>query len=153
MAHTVTRVDLTEQHTAVVRAQVPHDGIGAFLGGAFGEVMSCLAAQGVQPAGMPFSRYGFEHDGGWDVEAGFPVAQAIERSGRVEPSTLPAGPAAHVLHRGPYAEVAGAYEAATAWVRENGDQVSGAPWEQYLDGPEVPEPRTEVFVPFAPSTR
>lgn len=153
MAYAVTRVDLSEQHVAVVRAQVPHDGIGAFLGGAFGEVMAALAAQGVQPAGMPFCRYGHMGDGGWDVEAGFPVVRAAERSGRVEPSTLPAGPAAHVLHRGPYEAVAGAYDAAMAWIRETGGDVSGAPWEQYLDGPEVPEPRTEVFVPFTPRTR
>lgn len=28
---------------------------------------------------------------------------------------------------------------------------AGAPWECYLDGPEVPEPRTGVFIPCVPA--
>jgi hypothetical protein len=29
-------------------------------------------------------------------------------------------------------------------------EACGAPWESYLDGPEVAEPRTEVVVPCRP---
>ncbi len=142
----VTLADLPEQHTAVVRAHVPHDGIGAFIGGAFGEVTAALGAAGEQPAGPPFARYHLTADG-FDVEAGFPVAAAFAGAGRVEGSTLPAGRVAKVVHRGGYAEVAHAYEAAVRWVTENSLRQEGDAWETYLDEPSVPEPRTEVFVP------
>jgi effector-binding domain-containing protein len=51
------------------------------------------------------------------------------------------------MHVGDYAGLGAAYEAATAWLTDNGYVVTGEPWECYLDGPEVPEPRTEVFIP------
>lgn len=149
MTHDVTLADLQEQHTAVVRAEVPHDGIAEFLGGTFGEVIGVISAQGLEPSGMPFGRYRPLEGGGWDIEAGFPVPRAIEPAGRVQPSTLPGGHAARVMHRGAYDAVAGAYEAAMAWVVENGFAMNGDPWECYLDGPEVAEPRTEIFVPCA----
>ena len=44
-----------------------------------------------------------------------------------------------------------AYEAAISWLTDEGCVVTAAPWECYLDGPEVPEPRTEVFVPCEPA--
>lgn len=83
-------------------------------------------------------------------EIGFPCSGAVEPSGRVEPSDLPAGPTARTTHVGPYEGVGAAYEAAIAWLAGQGYEVSGAPWECYLDGPEVPEPRTEVLVPCSP---
>ena len=69
------------------------------------------------------------------------------------PATLPGGHAARVLHQGPYDGVAGAYEAAEKWVVENGLRPSDAPWECYLDGPDVAEPRTEVFLPCVEAHR
>ena len=152
MTYTVTRADLPEQHVAVVRGHVAHDGIGAFLGDAFGTVAQALAAQGTEPSGMPFARYRAA-DGGWEVVAGFPVDSPIGATGDVVPATLPGGHAARVLHQGPYDAVAGAYEAAERWVVENGLRPSDAPWECYLDGPEVAEPRTEVFLPCVEAHR
>ena len=43
--------------------------------------------------------------------------------------------------------VAAAYEAGAQWMTENGYEPAGDPWESYLDGPEVAEPRTAVFMP------
>ena len=148
----VSFADLAERPTAVVRGHVPHDGIGPFLGSAFGEVMSVLAEAGVEPAGLPFARYRLTDDG-FDVEAGFPVDGPVATFGRVEGSTLPACRAARVLHQGSYAELAGAYDAAVRWIDENACRQDGDAWEMYLDGPEVAEPRTEVFVPCVPAHR
>jgi len=148
----VTLADLPEQQTAVVRAQVPHNGIGDFIGGAFGEVMGALARSGQQPSGAPFARYHLIEDG-FDVEAGFPVRGAFTDAGRVVGSSLPAGPAARVVHQGAYADVAAAYQAAVRWIAENAMQQNGDAWERYLDEPSVPEPRTEVFVPCTPAHR
>lgn len=150
MEYHVERVQLEQQDTAVVRGVVAHDGIGQFIGGAFGEVMGVLATQGRAPAGMPFACYVIV-EGGFEIEAGFPTDAPVEPSGRVVASTLPGGPALLVLHKGPYSGVAAAYHAAEAWLAENHWTMTGPMWEAYLDGPEVAEPRTIVHVPCRPS--
>lgn len=144
-------VDLQAQHVAVVRAHVSHDGIADFLGPAFGEVIRVLDEQGLHPTGAPFGRYRLTEDGGFDVEAGFPCNDVVKPEGRVEADELPGGRVARTLHVGPYGDVGAAYDAAVSWLTEEGCVTVGAPWECYLDGPEVPEPRTEVFVPCEPA--
>lgn len=147
----ISRAELPEQQVAVVSGSVAHDGIGPFLSGAFGEVTTVVAEQGLQITGPPFARYRMI-EGGWEVEAGFPVSAPVSPEGRVRPGTLPGGPVARVVYRGPYQGVAEAYEALERWVQDSGDHVAGAPWETYLDEPEVAEPRTEVFAPVASGT-
>lgn len=149
MEYHVDRIELQQQDTAVVRGQVALDEIAAFVGGAFGEVMSVISAQGLGVAGPPFTRYGML-EGGFEVEAGFPVSAPVKAAGRVVPSGLPGGHALAVLHRGPYDRVADAYSAAESWLGDNSWQPAGNPWEVYLDGPEVSEPRTVVHLPCRP---
>jgi effector-binding domain-containing protein len=146
MTYEIERADLIAQPSAVVRGQVPPDGIPDFLGGAFGEVMGVLGAQGIPPAGPPFGRYLPTADG-FDVEAGFPTSTPVQPDGPVVPSTLPGGTAVQVLYRGPYAGVAAAYEAGEAWLAEQGWEATAPPWESYLDEPDVSEPRTLVSMP------
>ena len=146
MEYQVERVQLIQQPAAVVRDRVPRDGIPDFLGGALGEVMGVLGAQGVEPAGPPFGCYRPTPDG-FDVEAGFPTSTPVEPAGRVVPSTLPGGSAIQVLHQGPYAGVAAAYQAGEAWLAEHAGEASAPPWESCLDGPDVAEPRTLVSMP------
>lgn len=139
-------VELEPQHSAVVRGHVTVDGLPGFLGGAYGEVMGVLSGQHLSPSGPPFARYEQTADG-FEVEAGFPVAGTVTPSGRVAAGELPGGPAACVMHHGSYDEVAAAYEAAGEWLATNGYVPAGEAWESYLDGPDVPEPRTLVHFP------
>ena len=144
MAYEISIVELPEQDVAVVRGHVAVDGIGEFLGGAFGEIMGAL--DGVHIVGPPFARYAMP-DEGFDVMAGFPVSGPVPTSGRVEADRLPGGPAATTMHVGSYEAVAAAFEAVQGWVAENGYVVAGDPWESYLDEPDVPDPRTLVTFP------
>lgn len=146
MTEEITLVELTEQPTAVVRDRVPHDGIGDFLGRAFGSVMGAAAAGGRQVVGPPFARYRPTPDAGWDVEAGFPVDGPVEGPG-VESGRLPGGAAAQVVHRGSYDSIATTWQRAETWMAEHGYAATDAPWESYLDGPDVPEPRTLIVMP------
>jgi hypothetical protein len=147
MTYEITLVDLPEQDAAVVRGHVAVDGIGEFLGGAFGEIMGAL--HGVEIVGPPFARYALP-DEGFDVMAGFPVSSPVTQVGRVEPDRLPGGPAATTMHVGSYEGVAAAFEAVQAWVADHRFVVAGDPWESYLDEPEVPEPRTLITFPVRP---
>lgn len=150
ITYEVELVDLQAQPVAVVRGHVTQGNIPAFLGRTFTEVLEALADQDVAPAGPPFGRF-VPADDGFDVEAGFPAARAVHPSGQVEPCQLPAGPAARVVHRGDYGGVAAAYEAVARWVVSHGYVSTEPPWESYLDGPEVAEPRTVVYLPCRPS--
>jgi effector-binding domain-containing protein len=143
MNYEIHVVDMVGQHAAVVRGTVPHDGIPDFLGGAFGAV---LAAAGGQVTGPPFARYDLV-DGDFAIEAGFPVAEPLPPQGSVEEITLPGGTVAQTMHTGSYQGLGAAYAAVEAWLAEHGYEPTGAPWETYLDDPEVPEPRTVVSWP------
>ena len=44
-------------------------------------------------------------------------------------------------------DVAAAYAAIEAWFATSGHRPTGAPWDTYLYGPEVPQPRTTVTWP------
>jgi hypothetical protein len=142
----VELVELQSQPTVFVRGHVETAGIPGFLGTAFGEVMQLLDDQHLTPAGPPFARFR-PVAGEFDVEVGFPSAGSVRPAGRVEAGELPGGSAASVLHRGDYGAVGAAYEFATEWLDTNGYVTAGEPWESYLDGPEVAEPRTLVRFP------
>ena len=141
---------LRAQPAAVVRAHVPVDGIPHFLAGAFREVRAVMAAQGVQGAGAPFARYAM-NGRGFDVEAGLPTRVPVAPTGRVEAGELPGGPAIVVMHRGVDVDVASAVNGGREWLAANRWTAAGAPWEVYLDGPEVAEPRTLIYMPCRPA--
>jgi effector-binding domain-containing protein len=149
MRYEMQFVDLQAQRTAVVRGHVRAGELPDFLGPAFGEVINVLDKQGLHPTGAPFGRYRPTDDGGFDVTVGFPCSGVVETTGRVEPDGLPGGRVARTLHVGAYGDVGAAYEALTSWLTDEGCVTAGEAWESYLDGPEVPEPRTEVFIPCA----
>ncbi len=148
MRYEVQPTELMAQPTAVVRGHADVPDIGDFLGRAYGRVMAAAGEQGLDITGAPFGYYRFTDKGGFDIEAGFPVSGPILPSGDVEPSELPGGTCAKTLHVGAYDQVSAAHEALGKWVTDNGQVPSGDPWECYLDGPDVPEPRTLVFLPY-----
>ena len=151
MTYDIEFVELPHQDTAVVCGHLTTEQIASFVGPAFGEVIDVLGLQGLHPTGAPFGRYRPTGEGEFDVELGFPCSGVVVPSGRVGPAELPGGQAARTLHVGSYGDVGAAYEAVTARLAAEGRAITGAPWECYLDGPEVPEPRTEVFFPCAPA--
>lgn len=153
--YTVERRTLSAQPTAVVRGKARIPEIQAFVGHAFGAVAGVLERAGVGMAGMPFARYRIIDGDEFEVEAGFPVRVPIAPEADVEPSELPAGPAAATWHLGPYETLGAAYEALTRWIEAEGATPAGPPWEVYYTDPsDQPDPsswRTEVFQPYLPA--
>lgn len=139
-------VELAPRPTAVVRQEVGMAGIGEFVGGAMDEVARVLAQQGRQVTGPPFGCYR-PVEGGLDAEVGFPTDGDVEPAGRVLPGTLPGGVVATALHVGNYEGLETTYAAMTEWLTARGCTPTGPAWESYLDGPEVPDPRTLVRMP------
>lgn len=132
--------------------------IGSFLGEAFRAAGAVIAAAGSHPAGGPVARYDMS-DGQFTVQAGLPIsddlpapevlALDVPMTGDLVVEDFPAGPAATTVHTGPYEQVTTAYRELSSWMTEHHYRPSGRPWEQYLDGPEVPQPRTVVWWPCA----
>ena len=158
MGYDIHTVEIDSQHAAVVSETCSMDGVGAFLGRAFEQVLGALGPEAVAVDGMPFARYDMvegeaRRDGEatpvglFRVEAGFPCPPDLDLDGDVHTITLPGGTAAVTTHVGAYSGVAAAYQAIEEWFTTSGHRPTGAPWETYLDGPEVPEPRTTVTWP------
>lgn len=142
----------TGQPTAVVSTTLPVPEIGPWLARTYGTIGAVLDRQGIRPVGPPFGRFHQVSDDRFEVEAGFPVAVAVEDDGEVRASSLPGGPVATTMHVGPYEAMEPAYEALESWVREHDGDLAGDPWEVWLSDPSrEPDPmtwRTEVVQPY-----
>ena len=75
------------------------------------------------------------------VGVGVQVTESFEASGRVVPSTLPAGEAAVTVHEGTPSKIGAAHDAVLAWCSAQRRKVTGVRWEIYGD----PDPRTGHF--------
>ncbi len=73
-----------------------------------------------------------------NVEVGVQVTRAFPPSGRVVPSTLPAGRAAMTVHRGPYERLGDAHKAVLDWCALQGIELAGSRWEVYGDWDDDP---------------
>ena len=146
--------ELTEQPTLVMRTEATVAEIPDFLGLAYHATTAHAQKSGVEIVGPPFARYEMLNgpEGGFAIEAGFPVSSIVDGSGDVEASALPGGPAAAIWHIGPYDTMQSTYAAAMAWIEEQGAVPSGPPWEFYYSDPTAePDPtmwRTEVICPY-----
>jgi len=146
----------------VMEREIERTQIGDFLGEAFAAVGAAMAEAGWHPSGPPVARYDMA-DGRFIVQAGFPIDDpgAQPSVGRAQPSVgraqgirvdeFPAGPAATLAFQGPYEQMPSAYQEVSRWMGEHGYRPDGRPWEQYLDGPEVAQPRTVIQWPCAPA--
>ena len=136
------------QPYVAVRATMPMDRIGAAMGPLFGRLFGWLGSHATAPAGEPWTRYLSVGTEEVELELGAPVGREMAGDGDVVAGVLPAMEVATTLHVGPYDRLPEAYAAVDGWLREQGLQVSGAMWEQYLDGPDAPPERTRTRVCF-----
>lgn len=148
----MTSFELTEngaRDTAVVRSSVPISAIPSLFGRALPAVSRVLAAQHVQPVGPPFAKYLGPPGDTVDLEIGFPVSRPVNPAGDVIASTLPAAPAVHGTHVGPYEDLHRTYDEMFAWMKKQDLEPDTVMWEVYLSDPSAePDPaawRTEVW--------
>lgn len=143
--------ELRPREAAIVRVQVPRDQIPGVLAQALVEVERRMDEAGVVLGGPPFARYLSFDPAAMVAEFGFPVLRPAPRVGRVEPSTLPGGPVASVIHLGPYATIEVTWDRLRQDLDDLGLHPSGPMWEVYWTDPETePGPgtwRTELLVP------
>ena len=127
-----------------IRATVPVATLTDAQGESLRALWAYLGRRGMAPAGPPFIRYHTFGQAETDVETGVPVAEAVAGEGRVAAGELPRGAAITTWHRGSHDGLAGAYARLGSWLKANGREADGAPWEVYwwIDLSREPEPAT-----------
>jgi effector-binding domain-containing protein len=111
------------------RAAVPYAGVSAWvpmaavgsLADRIPEIFGWLGARGIAPAGPPFFRYHvIDMDRQLHVEAGVPVASAVDDDGDVRGGILPAGRFAVMTHTGAPPTLVAATAALLDWAQARG---------------------------------
>jgi effector-binding domain-containing protein len=151
MEYQISVAQQPAQNALVIEHSLGREAVPQFLNTAFLEVAEILAEHGIQPSGPPFARYRVDGDT-FHVTAGIPVPVGVTGSGRVQPAELPGGDVASTVHVGSYEDLPAAFHAVMEWLPGAGYAITGDPWESYLDGPDVPQPRTQVNFPVTRST-
>ena len=126
----------------------------AKLGGAFGEMMMLLSVAKVEMTSAPMSittMFSME-----EMRAEFDVAlvaelpEGVEVSGRIEKGESYAGKVLKTVHVGPYINLKSTYDGLIAYIKDNGYEINGNSWEEYIDDPTKVEEsvlRTNIYFP------
>jgi effector-binding domain-containing protein len=154
MAYEVTVERVDARPTAVVAASTTWARWPDLLPVLLGEVWACLRAGGVQRGCPNVVLYrDTAGDAEVDVEVGVELRQPCPLTGRVAPSTLPAGDAVTTIHHGPYAGLGSAYDAIARWCDRHRRSRAATRWEVY--GPHRDDPAeltTQVFWLLSPGS-
>ncbi len=138
---------------AVIHIITPRGEMMKVFGPAVGELMSALAAQGVEPVGAVFAHHLKMSPGIFDFELGVKVSTPVKATGRVKPGELPSTKVARTVYSGPYEGLPAAWGEFHAWMKANGHEQAENLWELYSVGPQsTPDPagwRTELNRPLA----
>lgn len=141
-------VELTSMRTAVMRGVVEMTRIGEFFDRSFSTLAEVLGSQGISMAGPAIALYHSPPGDVIDLEVGFPVDGTVDPTQGVEPSELPGGRTAQLVHEGAYDDLGSSWERLDAWLREQGLTPGAAAWEVYLTEPrpdmDPAELRTEL---------
>jgi effector-binding domain-containing protein len=144
-------VEREAQAFAGIRVTCKTTELWATLAALYPEIMTHLNAIGVRIEGVPILRYLKTGADEVEIEAGFPVAQAVAEKGRIKNGQLPAGRTLIGWHVGPYEGLPAAHLALAAHAAERKLKPRGPSWEVYWTDPGVvPEPsrwRTQLFLP------
>jgi effector-binding domain-containing protein len=135
-------------------ATLENDSIALKLGEAYGEIMALVGVSGLEMGGAPMAittEFSMENKF-WAFNAAIPVSypEGFEVKGRIKMDSTYAGNAVKGIHIGAYDQCPRTYEALENYVQENGLEITGNPWEVYIDDPTkvaTAELRTHIYFP------
>jgi effector-binding domain-containing protein len=130
-----TVVTVEPVRTAVIRGEVPMDGLPGFYDASFGTLAAVVGEQDAGVTGPAFGLYHRLPTDTVDLEVGFPTQRAVEPSGDVHASSLPGGRVARVVHAGSFDGLVGAWERLQGWIAAQGLTAGESFWEVYLTEP------------------
>ena len=152
MSYEISRKNIVETPFLYMKSQVKPENISDALASMFGPVFQFATTEGIAFAGPPTARYVSFGPGMVIIEAGMPVAEAIQSTCDILAGSLAGGDVASTIHKGPYDRLNLGHEAIQQWMIDNKCEAGGAPWECYITDPgEVPDPAewlTEIIHPL-----
>jgi len=146
----IEMIDLSEQPVLSIRCRTRVEALPSLIGESFHAIMQYLENSGGQSSGAPYVAYYNMDMQNLDVEIGFPVPMVYPGSGEIAYSVIPGGKAVACLYKGPYSEMAPAYDDMNRWIAENSFEATGVAYEYYYTGPEIPEQEhlTRIVLPL-----
>ena len=90
-SHWIRSETRRDQPTAVMVAILSASEIGDWMPQAFESIFNYLSAKAAPAVGPPFARYHRLDDSHFEVEAGFPLVEAVEGDGIIRPRRFRAG--------------------------------------------------------------
>jgi effector-binding domain-containing protein len=112
---------------AVVRRQARSSELARIVPESCGLVWSFIRAQQLR-GGRHVAVY---WDGAMRLEVGVEMTESFAEGGDVVRSATPAGPAASVVHLGPYGQLGAAHQAIRDWCSAHNLKLAGPNWEIY----------------------
>jgi effector-binding domain-containing protein len=141
MGYTVTVQQVKPHWIAAARGGYEKGRVSATMLGLLGVAWDFIKRSGVKSDGQNVAIYRRE----W-MEAGARVFEKFEDAGEIRCVATPAGPAAMVVHMGPYELLGDVHKAIREWCAANGREMEGTNWEIYGHHEEDPaRRRTDVF--------
>lgn len=131
------------------------DSISTKMGAAYGEIMALLSVAQLDMAGAPMAitkEFSMQKMS-WEFLAAIPVLNMpddLELSGRIQSDTTYAGRAIKAVHVGSYSTSNNTYDALMNYIEENGLEINGYSWEEFINDPaEVEESEliTHIYFP------
>jgi effector-binding domain-containing protein len=137
MAEPIETKAVQPQPVVSVRRTVAARDVTSLMDQAFPQIWGFLQKQGIQPLSPPFSRYHHYGTDTLDLEVGLPVTTPISLPEETDManSELPGGTVATTWHVGPYETLPQTYLALEAWIKKEGREIAGPPWEIYWTDP------------------
>src|SRR3982074_703141 len=129
-------IQTNAQAAAVIRLTIPRSERMRVFGPAVGDLMTTLAAQGVEPVGAVFAHHLRMPPDTFDFELGVKVAAPVKAAGRMKPGQLPAVKVARAGYSGPYDGLPSAWGEFARWMKANGHEQAENLWEVYSIGPQ-----------------
>lgn len=120
--------------------------IGASMGAIYGKISAFLGKNNIEISSQPLCITHAYNVESAKFEACIPVAEtSVEGVDGIVAGKTYEGPVVKTTHMGNYFEIKGAYEALMAYMKENGKEVSGSPYEIYVTDP-MQEPDTNKWI-------
>ena len=133
----VKEVQLVQRHSFVITDSAIMQKLSIKMDEMFGKLMIFTGKRNIQPAGVPFTiYYKWSNDGFTTFACGIPIAEKTYGLREINYLEMPEGKAIMVTHWGNY-KSSKPYEALDNYLKNNGLQMDGPPWEEYITDPKT----------------
>lgn len=130
-------VETAREEAAVIHLTIKRSEMPTVFGPAVGELLTAIAAQGIEPVGAIFAHHLEMTSDSFDFELGIKVSAPVQAAGRMRPGELPTRKVARTIYTGPYEGLPGAWDKFNAWMKAEGHAQAGDLWELYSVGPQA----------------